>query len=95
MGRKRRSDTVDRMAAIVAVLEDGDGLTTTELFDTLDGAMNHSRMLAALRHLIRDGIVIRLSNDDWGQVVRFKNGTDDVFPGGGHLYFLDALAWSA
>lgn len=95
MGRRRGTPTLDRMAQVVAVLQEDDGLTTAELFDTLGGSMNYSHLQAAIRYLLRDGDVIRVSNEDWGTIVHLIDGRDDVFPGAGHLYFLDALAGAA
>ena len=94
MGRKRPA-TLDRMDQVVAVLQEDDGLTTQELFETLDGAMNYSQLQAAIGHLVRAGDLIKVSNDEWGTIVHLRDGRDDVFPGAGHLYFVDALAGAA
>lgn len=94
-GRKRGAGSTERMDQVVAVLQDDDGLTTAELFDTLGGAMNYSQLQAAIRYLVKDGDVIRVSNDEWGTIVHLIDGRDGVFPGAGHLYFLDALAGAA
>lgn len=89
---RKRADTLGRMDAIVATLQDEDGLTTQELFEALNGEMNYSQVQAAVRHLVRAGDVIQVSNDDWGQVVQMKTGPVHIWPGAGHLYFVDALA---
>ncbi len=93
MARKRRA-TLTRMDAVVITLQEGDGLTTQELYESLSEWMNYGQLQAALRHLVRAGDVLQVSNDDWGQVVEMRDGPAHVWPGAGHLYFVDALACS-
>lgn len=84
--------TLADMDRIVAVLEEGDGLTTQEIYEALGGSITMSRIPALISHLVRAGDVLVCSNDEWGQVIEMRDGRDDVWPGAGHLYFLDAMA---